>query len=190
MQSLGVNARDTNSVFQWEGAFSWSISRSPWLCVRLPHSGLDFGSFLLVLPILGWAGISPIPSCCLWQTGGNPRMPSRLCYVHHIPPALNLLGGENSVISPNLYSSFPLEALPRMLLSLCMVSAQLGEVTLLSLCGFSGQSCRDPRPGELLTPSSPRSLEPLLGLVSSMANFETFLKGISYKQMGIWKVLS
>lgn len=34
---------------------------------------------------------------------------------------------------------------------------------------------------ELLTPNSPCSLEPLLGSVSSVENFETFLKGISYK---------
>lgn len=39
-----------------------------------------------------------------------------------------------------------------MLLSLCMGR----EVTLPSLCGFSGQSCRDPRPGEQLGAADPK----------------------------------
>lgn len=68
-------------------------------------------------------------------------MPSNLCYVSHIHSPLNSLGGENSIISCDIYSSFPLEVLPRMVLSLCMVSAQLGELTLPSLC-------RAPGPGE------------------------------------------
>lgn len=45
-------------------------------------------------------------------------------------------------------------------------------------------------PWELLTPNLPRSLGPLLGSVSSMASFETSLKGISSKQVGVEKFLA
>lgn len=158
--------------------------------MALLHSGLDFGLFCHSLQ--SWAGISSTPSCSLRQASGNPQMPSHLCYVLHIPPAL---GGKKITIFPSLYSSFPLEALPRMP---CAVPV-LGEGTAwggdpaLTVRIFRAILQRPRAWGtrwELLTPNSPRSLEPLLGSLSSMGNFETFLKGISYKQMGIWKFLA
>lgn len=85
-------------------------------------------------------------------------MPSRLCYILHIHPALNSLGGENSIISPDLYSSFPLEVLPRLVLSLCMVSAQLGGLTLPSLCN----PAEPPGLGNMLGAADPKPT-PLLG---------------------------
>lgn len=143
MQSLRANAQGIKTPY-----FSGKVPPLG------PHGSVcacciqDWILGVLCWSLPSWAGISSIPSCwsvaILWKSMNALW----LCYILHIPPALNLLGRENSIIFPDLYSSFPSGSLPRMLLSLCMVSAQLGEVTLPSLCGFSRKSCRDPRPGE------------------------------------------
>lgn len=69
-----------------------------------------------------------------------------------------------------------------------MVSAQLRGLALPLPVWIFWAILQSPQawgsPWELLTPDSPHSLEPLL------PNFENFLEGISYKQMGIGKILA